>query len=110
MVPLNQWVNIVSRMAELRTMAADITKNDGDIENYSKEFRELQSQLSKMSREKFNGIRLFSDQDTVEGGGVGHKGARKSECHGTEAYADGKTGFDDTYKKVSFRITNASEW
>ena len=37
--------NIVSRMAELRTMAADITKNDGDIENYSKEFRELQSQL-----------------------------------------------------------------
>ena len=39
--------NIVSRMAELRTMAADITKNDGDIENYSKEFRELQSQLQQ---------------------------------------------------------------
>ena len=35
---------VVSRMAELRTMAADVTKNEGDIENYSKEFRELQSQ------------------------------------------------------------------
>jgi len=29
---------IVDRMAELRTMAQDITKNTGDIENYSKEF------------------------------------------------------------------------
>lgn len=97
--------NIVSRMAELRTMAADITKNDGDIENYSKEFRELQSQLSKMSREKFNGIRLFSDQDTVEGGGVGGtKGLEKASTNGTEAYADGKTGFDDTYKKVAFEL------
>ena len=29
---------VVNRMAELRTMAADVTKNSGDIENYSKEF------------------------------------------------------------------------
>jgi flagellin-like hook-associated protein FlgL len=36
---------ILDRMAELRTMAQDITKNSGDIENYSKEFVELQSQL-----------------------------------------------------------------
>ncbi len=52
--------NIVSRMAELRTMAADITKNSGDIENYSKEFRELQSQLNQIRLEKFNGISLFA--------------------------------------------------
>ena len=31
-------------------------------------------------------------------------GARKSECHMSEAYADGKTGFDDTYKKVAFEL------
>ena len=43
--------DVVSRMAELRTMAADVTKNDGDIENYSKEFRELQSQLRQMGNE-----------------------------------------------------------
>ena len=54
---------IVSRMAELRTMAADITKNTGDIENYSKEFRELQSQLQKMSVEKFNGVSLFANSN-----------------------------------------------
>ena len=51
---------IVDRMAELRTMAQDITKNTGDIENYSKEFIELQSQLNQISQEKFNGISLFS--------------------------------------------------
>ena len=36
---------IVDRMAELRTMAQDITKNTGDIENYSKEFMELQGSV-----------------------------------------------------------------
>jgi flagellin len=51
---------VVNRMSELRTMAADVTKNSSDIENYSKEFRELQSQLKQMSLEKFNGISIFS--------------------------------------------------
>jgi flagellin len=56
--------DMVSRMAELRTMAADITKNTGDIENYSKEFRELQTQLRQVAVEKFNGIALFSDESS----------------------------------------------
>jgi flagellin len=51
---------ILDRMAELRTMAQDITKNTGDIENYSKEFVELQSQLKQIKNESFNGISLFS--------------------------------------------------
>jgi len=61
---------IVDRMAELRTMAQDITKNTGDIENYSKEFIELQSQLNQISKEKFNGISLFgnSSASAVAGG------------------------------------------
>ena len=63
--------NIVSRMAELRTMAADITKNSSDIENYSKEFRELQSQLLKMSKEKFNGISIFAMNGSATGGTTG---------------------------------------
>ena len=41
-------------------MASDVTKNAGDIENYSKEFIELQKQLNQMYNEKFNGISLFS--------------------------------------------------
>ena len=53
---------IVDRMAELRTMAADVSKNTADIENYSKEFLELQDQLNQMKREKFNGVELFATE------------------------------------------------
>jgi flagellin len=56
---------ILDRMGELRTMAQDITKNSGDIENYSKEFLELQSQLGQVKQEKFNGISLFATQGTA---------------------------------------------
>ena len=51
---------IIDRMAELRTMAQDVTKNSGDIENYSKEFVELQGQLKQIRNETFNGISLFA--------------------------------------------------
>jgi flagellin len=54
-------------MAELRTMAADVTKNSSDIANYSKEFQELQSQLQQMSKHKFNGISLFSINGSMSG-------------------------------------------
>ena len=57
---LSTIAKIVDRMSELRTMASDVTKNAGDIENYSKEFIELQKQLNQMYNEKFNGISLFS--------------------------------------------------
>lgn len=56
---------IVDRISELRTMSMDVTKNSGDVENYSKEFVELQSQLNQIRHQKFNGISLFAiaDQD-----------------------------------------------
>jgi len=57
---LNTVGDIVTRMSELRTMAADVSKNTSDIENYSKEFRELQMQLRQVAREKFNGVSLFA--------------------------------------------------
>ena len=56
---------IADRMAELRTMASDITKNTGDVENYSKEFIELQRQLNQIRHEKFNGISLFATSQTL---------------------------------------------
>jgi flagellin len=59
---------IVDRMAELRTMAQDITKNSSDIENYSKEFIELQSQLNQLSKETFNGISLFANSSATAAG------------------------------------------
>ena len=52
-------------MAELRTMANDVTKNTQDVENYSKEFIELQRQLNQIRHEKFNGISLFSTGQTL---------------------------------------------
>ena len=59
---------ILDRMSELRTMSQDITKNSQDIENYSKEFIELQSQLNQVKQEKFNGISLFSQEGATVAG------------------------------------------
>ena len=62
--------DIVDRMAELRTLASDVSKSPSDVENYSKEFVELQDQLNQMKREKFNGVELFATEEeweTMEG-------------------------------------------
>jgi len=65
--------DIVDRMSELRTMAADVSKNAADVENYSKEFLELQDQLQQMKREKFNGVELFAEEDqTFQGMNLAH--------------------------------------
>jgi flagellin len=55
---------VLSRMSELSTLARDITKNDGDVENYDKEFQNLQQQLISLNTEKFNGVPLFSGNAT----------------------------------------------
>jgi flagellin len=80
-------------MAELRTMAQDITKNSGDIENYSKEFIELQSQLRQIKEEKFNGISLF----TITNGTAASSKAQLSTTSGG-TYVDAN-GASHTYNK-----------
>jgi flagellin len=79
--------SVLDRMSELRTMAADITKNSGDIENYSKEFLELQAQLKQLSREKFNGVSLFAI-DSATASGTFKKGSATfdSETKGSVTY------------------------
>lgn len=52
--------DVLTRMSELRTMAQDVSKNEQDVENYTKEFIELQRQISQVYREKFNGVSLFA--------------------------------------------------
>ncbi|MDG1325346.1 MAG: flagellin [Opitutales bacterium] len=84
---------VLDRMAELRTMAADITKNSGDIENYTKEFVELQSQLNQISRESFNGISLFSDTASAAVTGSLDKGSS------TYLDADGNTVTTTTFSR-----------
>ena len=84
---------VLDRMGELRTMAADITKNSGDIENYTKEFMELQSQLNQISRESFNGISLFSQTASGSVTGSLDKGT------GTYLDADGNTVDTTTFSR-----------
>jgi flagellin-like hook-associated protein FlgL len=112
--------SIVSRMSELRSMAQDVTKNAGDVENYSKEFLELQKQLSQIWREKFNGVELFaisSSQQTLppdrpalfKGNGTDENGdditnfSRRIFTHDGGQAVDGNvsvgvTNFEDVFK------------
>jgi len=83
---------VLDRMGELRTMAADITKNSGDIENYTKEFIELQSQLNQIHKETFNGISIFGATASAAVAGELNKG--------TGSYLDA-AGTSQTYSTFS---------
>ena len=50
---------ILDRISELRTLNDDVTKSTGDKANYNTEFTALQSQLTAISSETFNGVALF---------------------------------------------------
>jgi flagellin len=50
---------VLDRISELRTYYQDPTKNASDLLNYDKEFNELQAQLTAVSNETFNGVKLF---------------------------------------------------
>ena len=70
-------------MAELRVMAQDITKNSSDIENYSKEFVELQGQLNQLSKETFNGISLFAFSHGAAGSSANYSGGGANSSYKT---------------------------
>jgi len=57
---------VLNRMSELTTLARDVTKNAGDVENYDKEFQNLQMQLISLNTEKFNGVPLFSGSSVFD--------------------------------------------
>lgn len=50
---------VLTRIGELKTLYSDPTKNADDLANYQAEFEELQTQLTSLGDEKFNGIALF---------------------------------------------------
>ena len=58
----------LDRLAELRTMAQDATKNTDDIANYTKEFIELQRQLQQSKNTTFNGMSLFANSAALASG------------------------------------------
>jgi len=52
---------VIDRIAELKAMTTDSTKNNEDLQNYNEEFRVLRSQLLDLQTEKFNSIALFAE-------------------------------------------------
>ena len=67
-------MEVVTRISELRVMSEDATKNSGDIENYNEEYLTLRQHLIDLQSEEFNGVALFNkvsnaeQQDTANSG------------------------------------------
>jgi flagellin len=58
---LQTATNVVSRIAELKAMTQDATKNSLDLQNYNEEYQVLRTQLEQLQDEEFNGRGLFAD-------------------------------------------------
>ena len=56
--------DILGRMSELKTLYGDVTKTTSDQANYNTEFTALQSELTSISTETFNGKSLFGTAAT----------------------------------------------
>ena len=48
-------------MIELKGLSDDVMKNSSDIQNYNREFRDLQQQIYDMANLKFNGVSMFAN-------------------------------------------------
>ncbi|MEY2882027.1 MAG: hypothetical protein RLZZ15_4407 [Verrucomicrobiota bacterium] len=57
---------VLDRISELHTLYQDPTKNGTDLANYDAEFTQLQSQITSLAAEKFNGINLFANALTTK--------------------------------------------
>jgi flagellin len=61
---LQTAVSLVDRIAELKAMTNDPTKNADDLQNYNEEYQELRQQLITLQNEKFNGVKMFDSHAT----------------------------------------------
>ena len=57
--------SILDRVSELETLYQDPTKNSSDLANYDDEFTQLQSELSSLTSQAFNGVSLFGSASTA---------------------------------------------
>ena len=55
---------ILNRMVELKGLSDDVMKNPSDIQNYNREFQDLQQQIYGMSEIKFNGVSMFATRNS----------------------------------------------
>jgi len=57
---LQTATSVIDRIAELKAMTNDPTKNSGDLQNYNEEYQVLRQQLIDLQSESFNGINMFT--------------------------------------------------
>ncbi len=55
---------ILNLMVELKGLSDDVMKNSSDIQNYNREFQDLQQQVYDMAAVKFNGVSLFATSNS----------------------------------------------
>jgi len=57
--------SILNRVSQLETLYQDPTKNSSDLANYDDEFTQLQSELTSLASQTFNGVNLFGSASTT---------------------------------------------
>ncbi len=62
---LNVASKVLDRMSQLAILHLDTTKNASDLANYSTEFTQLNSELSNLTQESFNGNALFGSSTAL---------------------------------------------
>jgi flagellin len=58
---------VLTRMAELASLATDVTKSTNDLALYQTELNSLKTQLGSLIQEEFNGVSLFGGTSTQTG-------------------------------------------
>ena len=83
---------IVNRMIELKGLSDDVMKNASDIENYNREFKDLQMQIYDMASLKFNGVSMFASTSTDTGGTAVFNDINQDNTVSIYVSADGTSG------------------
>jgi flagellin len=108
---INVASSILTRMAELKTMSSDPTKNAGDIANYGAEFTALQGQLTDLTNGTFNGVNLFGGTTLsvgISADGTLTQTVSQADLAGTTSAVVGTTAAPVTLSSVTLaQITTA---
>ena len=72
---LQTATRVVDRIAELKAMSQDATKNAEDIQNYNEEYQVLRQQLLDLQTERFNSVSMFGTfQNTASANSAANDG------------------------------------
>ena len=86
---------IIDRMSELKGLASqDPMKSDTDRASYNNEFKDLQSQLHSIAKQKFNGVSLFAEHTETKNATQAKFGGTTQEDNTMTIYtsSEGSTG------------------